>query len=178
MDDYRPIKGYPGYRVSRDGDVQSCWGRGRHNKPRGTWRPLKSIVRGGGYLYVNLHRDGVKTARFIHHLVLEAFVGPRPPGLICCHYDGNPSNNRLENLRWDTYAANEADKLRHGTRAMGSSARSKLCEVEVLEIRRRRSEGVRIRQLAETYGVCHQNIEAIVHGKSWRHLLPESTFPS
>jgi hypothetical protein len=29
---------------------------------------------------------------------LEAFVGPRPPGLVCCHEDGDPANNRVENL--------------------------------------------------------------------------------
>lgn len=101
MDDpIRPIKGYPGYRVSGEGEVQSCWSRrGRRDRMTGTWLPLEPIRRPYGYLSVNLHRGGTKTARYIHHLVLEAFVGPRPPGLICCHWDGDPTNNRVENLR-------------------------------------------------------------------------------
>jgi hypothetical protein len=60
--------------------------------------------------------------------------------------------------------------VRHGTRLMGSAARSKLGEDDVLEIRRRRSEGVKFADLAESFGVCRQNIEAIVYRRSWRHL--------
>jgi hypothetical protein len=64
-----------------------------------TWLPGKPIRRGSGHQVVNLHRDGQKVPRYVHHLVLEAFVGPRPEGLVCCHWDGDPGNNRLENLR-------------------------------------------------------------------------------
>jgi HNH endonuclease len=131
---------------------------------------LKPIASRGGYLVVNLSTGGKKSQRFVHRLVLEAFVGPRPPGLVCCHGDGDPTNNRLENLRWDTYLANSADMLLHGTRLIGSAARSKLSEEEVLEIRRLRSEGMSIPRLAMTYGVSHQNIQAIIYRRSWRHL--------
>lgn len=52
--------------------------------------------------------------RAMHTMVLEAFVGPRPVGLYGCHNDGDPANNRLTNLRWDTPASNTADKVMHG----------------------------------------------------------------
>jgi hypothetical protein len=52
--------------------------------------------------------------RAVHQLVLEAFVGPRPEGLVCCHRDDNSFNNHLSNLRWDTPQANERDKIRNG----------------------------------------------------------------
>jgi hypothetical protein len=177
MDDqFREIEDFPGYRISRDGVVQSCWGRGRRDWQNGTWRPLKPIPRRGGYLTVNLSRSGQKSIRYIHSLVLEAFVGPRPPGLIGCHNDGDRTNNRLGNLRWDTYKANEADKVRHGTLVRGSAAgRSKLREDQVLEIRTRRSQGVPILHLAAQYGVSHQAVRAIVQRKTWRHLAPETT---
>jgi len=51
----------------------------------------------------------------VHRLVLEAFIGPAPKGTICCHNDGDPTNNRLENLRWDTHSSNTRDAIRHGT---------------------------------------------------------------
>lgn len=167
---YRSIEGFPGYRVSRNGEVQSCRSRAARKKLADSWSLLKPIPRRGGYLTVNLGGGPRKVARYIHHLVLEAFVGPRPPGLICCHNDGDRTNNRLENLRWDTYEANEADKLRHGTRRMGSQARAKLNEEEVLEIRRLRSQGARFASIAEMFGVSHQNVKAIVYRRSWRHL--------
>ena len=172
MDDhYRLIEGYPGYRIGRDGEVQSCWSRGFRRTPTGTWRPLKPYRRRRGCLTVNLHRDGGETSRYVHHLVLEAFVGPRPLGLICCHNDGDPANNRVENLRWDTYQSNSDDMLCHGTRLMGAAtARSKLDEDQVVAIRRSRSEGVPLAELASVYGVTRQNVQAIVHRRSWRHL--------
>jgi HNH endonuclease len=58
---------------------------------------------------------------WVHHLVLEAFVGPAPEGKpICRHFpDRDRHNNRLDNLQWGTYLENEADKLFHGMRATG-----------------------------------------------------------
>jgi len=170
MDDhFRTIEGFPGYRVSRDGEVRSCWSRGFRRTLTDTWQALKPIRR-GRYLTVNLSDGGRKVARFVHRLVLEAFVGPRPEGMVCCHDDGDPANNRVENLRWDTYQSNSNDMLRHGTRLIGSAARSKLDEGEVAAIRRSRSEGVSFAELASTYGVSHQNVQAIVYRRSWRHL--------
>jgi hypothetical protein len=79
--------------------------------------------------------------------------------MVCRHLDGDPSNNRVRNLRWGTYSENEADKLRHGTRARGSAARSKLREDQVLGIRRSSSDGVPIRLLATAYGVSSQTMQ-------------------
>lgn len=169
-DHYRPIAGFPGYRVSREGVIQSRRIRGTTERLADEWRTLKPARRPKGYLSVNLQAAGVKSFHFIHHLVLEAFVGPRPPGLICCHGDGDPSNNRVENLRWDSYLSNSADMLRHGTRPMGSRCNAKLGEEEVREIRRLRSAGVRSSDLATTFGVTSPNIAAIVHRRSWSHL--------
>ena len=36
--------------------------------------------------------------------------------MLCRHLDGNPHNNRLDNIVWGTVVENEADKVRHGTR--------------------------------------------------------------
>src|SRR5262245_15940652 len=97
---FRRIENFAGYRLNQAGVVQSCWGRGCRNWLTQTWQTLKPIRRGGGYYSVNLHRGGNKVARYIHHLVLEAFVGPRPPGMVCRHLDGDPAHNHVENLRW------------------------------------------------------------------------------
>jgi hypothetical protein len=68
-----------------------------------------------GYMYVSLSGGGKQLRNCkVHHLVLEAFVGPRPPGAVCCHKNDIPNDNRLENLRWDTPRANVEDKMRNG----------------------------------------------------------------
>jgi hypothetical protein len=73
-------------------------------------------MRPTGHLNVVLYYlapDEGRNAR-IHTLVLEAFAGPRPEGMEGCHNDGNPTNNHIDNLRWDTRSANNQDTLRHG----------------------------------------------------------------
>lgn len=83
----------------------------------------------------------------IHSLVLEAFVGPRPDGMEGCHNDGDPANNHLANLRWDTRAANNQDTLRHGRhekkRRTHCPRRHPLAEPNLV-VRRYRERGHRI----------------------------------
>jgi hypothetical protein len=89
---------------------------------------------------MNRFGDGVSTNVYVHHLVLLAFVGPRPDGLICCHGNGDPTDNRPENLRWDTHSANSKDAIKHGTArhpmsVCGSKAPSaKLTDSQIVEI--------------------------------------------
>ena len=61
------------------------------------------------------HESGKCKTVYAHHIILFAFVGAKPDGLVCCHYDGNALNNELSNLRWDTPESNVADAVRHGT---------------------------------------------------------------
>ncbi len=66
------------------------------------------------YLDVSL-RLGTNVRRHtkVHHLVAEAFIGPRPPGMVVCHNNGDPLDNRVENLRYDTQANNITDMHDH-----------------------------------------------------------------
>lgn len=59
-----------------------------------------------GYLTVRL----LGKTFTVHSLVLHAFVGPRPNGFAACHGDADKQNNRLTNLRWDSYTANNYER--------------------------------------------------------------------
>jgi hypothetical protein len=52
--------------------------------------------------------------RPVGQLVLETFVGPRPPGLEMCHRDDDPWHNALPNLYWGTRSENRQDLVRNG----------------------------------------------------------------
>lgn len=52
--------------------------------------------------------------RLVHRAVLEAFVGPCPPGQETLHRDDDKENPSLENLRWGTRSENVADAYRNG----------------------------------------------------------------
>lgn len=75
-----------------------------------------------GYHYVTMRGDGrLRTAR-VHTLVLEAFVGPRPPDCEVLHRDGTKLNNAVSNLRWGTKVENSADSLKHGVHPSASKS--------------------------------------------------------
>lgn len=115
--EYREIPGHPGYRAGDDGSIWSEWQQqGKDWHRSGQWHQRRQWTNRRGYRMVCFSRGA---NRFVHRLVLFAFVGPRPPGMLCRHLDGNPSNNRLENLCWGTGQENEADKERHGRTARG-----------------------------------------------------------
>lgn len=75
---------------------------------------LKMRPVNGAHLMVVLYRHGTRRDALVHRLVLEAFVGPQPDGAEACHWNDDPTDNRLENLRWDTRSANVADAIRNG----------------------------------------------------------------
>lgn len=110
------------YEVSTLGEVRSLPRKVWNPRGRGFWvttpgRTLKGSPIQSGHLQVALSRDGALTTRLVHRLVLEAFVGPCPEEMEGCHADGDPANNALANLRWDTRSANQADAVRHGAHA-------------------------------------------------------------
>jgi len=51
--------------------------------------------------------------RYVHHLVGEAWYGPRPDGCLALHGDDNPDNPSADNLSWGTPKQNAADRLRN-----------------------------------------------------------------
>ena len=115
---WRPVIGWEGlYEVSNKGRVRSL---PRHVEGKGIRKfwPGRVISQSahpdGGHKYLKLCRDGTSTTVRVHRLVLEAFVGP-PEGRMCCHINGNPADNRVENLYWGTNSDNQYDSVRHGT---------------------------------------------------------------
>lgn len=110
-----PVVGYAGlYEVSNLGRVRSLPridAQGGHRRMR-IHKP--SRMDAWGHLGVKLRKDGVVASRYVHHLVLDAFVGPPPDGMIACHWNDVPDDNRVENLRWGTPGDNRADMIRNG----------------------------------------------------------------
>lgn len=63
--------------------------------------------------------------RYVHTLVLETFVGPRPLGAYARHLDDDPRNNRLANLAWGTPSDNAFDASRNGRNHHANKTRCK-----------------------------------------------------
>jgi hypothetical protein len=160
---WSPVVGYEGrYQVSDHGRIRSldsCM----------VLNPQK--VKRGGYLRVGLRdADGRERKFFVHALVLEAFTGPRPapPNHECRHWDGDPENNALENLRWGSATENARDRERHGTTARGERiGASKLTEQQVIELRTRAVAGELIVDISADLGISPSQASRIARGLKW-----------
>lgn len=119
METWLPVVGYEKlYQVSDLGRAWSepRWSGGSSQGRRfREGRYLAKLYSPKGYPKYSILSEGVTYQVAAHTLVLTAFVGPCPPGMECCHEDGDPANCSLPNLRWDTHSSNLRDKVRHGT---------------------------------------------------------------
>ena len=107
---WKPIPGYTNYKVSNLGRVKSIY-RASCKNQFFEGRILTPIRNNGGYLKVNLSKDGVRKEGKIHRLVLSAFVGECPEGMVVNHIDEDKTNNCLSNLEYVTPKENS----NHGT---------------------------------------------------------------
>jgi hypothetical protein len=98
---WAPVPEAPDYEVS-------TWGRLRRADA-----PVVSWPNKYGYELVSLDVDGRCVLRYVHRLVLAAFVEP-PAGRQANHDDGDKGHNALENLAWTTPAGNIAHAWRRG----------------------------------------------------------------
>lgn len=76
--------------------------------------PLKPYVNTGGYLRVNLFKNGKCHHEYVHRLVAVTFI-PNPNGFkIINHKDANPANNQVGNLEWCNQKYNIAESRKLG----------------------------------------------------------------
>ena len=169
--EYLPIEGFPGYRVGNDGTVWSCVRRGCRPILTNVWKKLNP-KNSKGYPEVGLWKGCRRICRKVHRLVLEAFVGLRPPGMECRHFpDRDPFNNRLSNLQWGTHAENDKDQDVHGTRTKGSrQGLARLTEADIPRIRKMLADGMRQVDVAKTFKVSRHLIWHVAKGRTWQHI--------
>jgi hypothetical protein len=123
----------------------------------------------GGYEKVTLCRGARRHNYAVHRLVLEAHVGPRPEGMVCCHGPGGSLDNRLVNLCWGTHRKNLGeDRLRDGTHNRGEkNGSSRLSEDAV---RRIREDPRSSAEIAEEHGIARQTVRRIQRREAWAWL--------
>lgn len=175
MEIWRGIPEYLGlYEVSNFGQVRSV---ARIVNNNGGVRVIRARVlvsrinkHRNNYRYVTLCDSGNKKNRYVHELVLTCFIGPRNVGMQGCHNDGDTSNNKLSNLRWDTAKGNAKDKDLHGTHLKGErSGTAKLSTQQILEIRNKALTTFH-HVIAAEYNISRQQVDRIVNRKRWGHV--------
>lgn len=173
IEEWRAVIGYEGlYEVSSIGRVRSL--DRLHSTPSGKGRlyPGKLLSPGiekrSGYRAMGLYKNNRGRMVRVHCLVLDAFVGPRQDNQVARHLNGNPADNRLENLAWGTRLENARDAQVHGTWVHGEShGMAKLTELQAQAIFH--LSGLMPRPaIAEAFGVSTATVQSIHEQTTWR----------
>ena len=163
------------YEVSNYGQIRSWYNevnkKRQEPKIMAPWQSGRLYKNGKrGALSVILSTPNGLTRFKVHHLVLEAFVCPKPEGFECAHLDGDITNNRLDNLEWVTHKENEGHKRIHGTLPCGEKATCvKLTEDQVREIRKLYGKFSH-QQIADIFKVNRKTIGNIINRVNWKHV--------
>lgn len=176
---WKEIPGFEGYQVSSRGSVRTFWdyatghGRGARTLRDYPVRVMRQAIGHAGHRRVMIGRGDTRANQSVHRLVLLAFVGPCPVGHVACHNNGDPSDNRPENLRWGTPSENTLDAVRHGTHSAhrGTAQKhSKLNDQLVRDIRATRGKKSSA-AWADDIGCCRQLVDKVRAGKIWGHVV-------
>lgn len=173
---FLPIKGYEGYyEIGNFGTVKSALKIVAHGKVGKRFykeRVLKSYyIQNKGYKSIKLYKNN-KTKNFtIHRLIAIAFI-PNPNNHpIINHIDGNPLNNKIENLEWCTYKHNS--KHMYDTLFYPPPNR-KISDLDIEHILTYKDEWLSKKRngislmLSKKYNVCQQAITSILNGSTFK----------
>lgn len=95
----------------------------------------------------------------VHQLVARSFLGPQPQNTDVRHLNGDPQDNRPENLLYGSRTDNILDVFRQG------KAWRKLTREQAQSIRERLSEGEKGCILAQEYSVSQSVVSSIKVGR-------------
>lgn len=120
--------------------------------------------RSGGYYRVSIWVGNIKKDAYIHQLVAEAFIGPRPKDHEINHKDRNTAHNFVDNLEY-------IDSIKHKQMVCGDGhGRAKLCSDDVRKIKRMLEHGYQQKEIAEIFCVNKTAIQKIASGQNWSHI--------
>lgn len=101
-EEWKDVVGFPRYEVSTYGRVRT---KPLYLKP--------GAIRGAHLTVALCSGKGKPKTGYVHRLVAQAFI-PNPEGLpIINHKNGNPQDNRINNLEWCTHSHNVLHGYHH-----------------------------------------------------------------
>lgn len=118
--------------------------------------------------YMTLLFSSPRKLRYVHVMVLETFICPRPLGLTASHLNGDRKDNRLCNLVWETHGANIRRKKEHKTEPIGCGRWSAKITEEQAKIAKYSTMSED--KAAKMIGISRSQVNRIRSGKNWSHI--------
>lgn len=158
--EWKVLPSNPNYLISENGDVYDL----SESRLKTTY--LNRAELPGSYCFVSLKeitgiasengKAGYKT-KYVHRLVMEAFVGICPADKVVNHIDHNPKNNHISNLEYVTHKEN-CNKSSKNTRADKGS----LIDKDIVACRIKYKQGLSIGALCRITGYSYSGMYQLV----------------
>ena len=161
----KDIKDYEGlYFLDDKGNVFSY-----PKKTRKDIRQIYPSLQKTGYVAIDLCKDGKVKKYLLHRLMALAFLENPQAKPQVNHINGIKTDNRIQNLEWNTRSENQKHSIKIGLRTANGekNSQSKLNEQEVLYIIKSKEKGS---MLAKKFNISHSTICDIRKGRSWAHI--------
>lgn len=126
-----------------------------------------------GYGKFTFRVNGRDRVVYAHRYAWELINGPIPPHLVVRHRCDNGPCVNPDHLVLGTQRDNiqdSIDRKRFNPCEGEWNPFSKLTDLQVIEIRKRRASGEKLAPLASEFGVSTQTIMGIARGLMWRHV--------
>lgn len=157
-------------------DIPGCDGQYQVSN-MGRVRRIITPIMSNHYLSVSIFKDGRYYPYKIHRLVMLAFEGECPKGIVVNHKNGIKTDNRLVNLEYCTHLENMRH-ARHVIKSWGepkpqppNSGYGKLSADAVREIRQQVASGLKTqKELSILHNVHEGTISRVINGRAWRNV--------
>lgn len=136
--------------VDRDGNI--------YRKTPYELKPLPKYKRNGGYEYVEISVAAERKKLAVHRLVAMAFHKNPNKYPQVNHIDGNPSNNKADNLEW----VSGSDNQLHSRYILGNETGFKDKPIVCIDTG---EEFMSTRDAWRKTGICHSHISECASGK-------------
>lgn len=165
--EWRPYPKDKRYIISNKGDIISFTkiAKGR--------LLAKGSLNNSGYAFLSVTtREGKRTSKGIHRVVVETFIGNIPKGMTVNHIDGDKQNNSIKNLEICSYRDNLMHAKKTGLNMQKgdthSEAKLKCSDIPgIVELYKKFHT---YREIGKIYGISPYTVGNIVGGQSWVHV--------
>lgn len=161
----------PGFEHFYEASTKGCM---RSLVTRGAWRAGRIFVGNVSKPYARVwltDENGLGYLFRLNRILCWTFYGPPAPGQYARHIDDDPSNNKIENLRWGSPKQNHQDMVDNGNRIHGERHPGAVLNAKaVRRIRKLLSIGQSRAKVGAAFGVAYGTVQAIAEGRTWRHV--------
>ena len=174
MEIWKTIEGFKDYQISNIGNIKTLSKliKNTYGFSLRKEKIIKKNVSKLGYCKFAFSKEGKRHTFLLHRLVAQAFI-PNPENKPCVnHINGIKTDNRVENLEWNTYSENMKhafklglNKYKDGNGENGKN--SKLKEYQVLDIR---TCFLNRHEYMNKYNISMGCIQGIQERSTWKHI--------